>query len=124
MTFFRQKNRIEAMKNLNPWIHVADALDDHAAALSVARSTSDVAAPMSMPRNASACATSRNIILAFGMPVFFQSLTLGMERLKMRDTSAVPPNASIISVAWWFMRPMLAQANINCKPKLIIYLIG
>ena len=64
------------------------------------RSASDVAAPMSMPRKASACATSRNIILAFGMPVFFQSLTLGMDKLKMRETSAVPPRLSMISVAW------------------------
>lgn len=58
------------------------------------------------------------------MPVFFQSLTLGMDKSNMRDTSAVPPRDSMISIAWWFMAYMLVQANTICKPKLTIYLLG
>lgn len=42
----------------------------------------------------------------------------------MRDTFAVPPRRSIISVAAAFMGHILAQAKIKCKPKLTLRKLG
>lgn len=83
-----------------------------------------VAASRSTPARALRCAARRNITRACGMPSRFQSLMLGMERPKMRDTFAVPPKRSIISVAATFMGYILAQAKNKSKPKLTIKKLG
>lgn len=72
-----------------------------------------VAAATSMHESAFLWATFKNIIRALGMPVFFQSLTLGIRTPNIRDTSAVPPRESIIWVAALFMARLSGKTNLS-----------
>ncbi len=84
----------------------------------------EIAESRSMPLSCFAYRTRKNIIRAFGMPFFFQLLTLGNAISNMFETFVVPPSRSIICSAEAFMCAILAQANFHCKPRLNSFSLG